>query len=144
MLDKAASKWEYCQMPHEDIARIVQAVQAVSNAQIADLGDISPETLIKLVSVVLQNFNSAAIADEGDGWVSSGDNPADMPLTTNQAAARLGMSRPFLIKLLDQGNIPFHRIGRDRRILLSDVNRFLGQRDEAKRQFKQSALAGSC
>lgn len=130
-------------MPHEDIARIAQAVQAVSNAQIADLGDISPETLIKLVSVVLQNFDTAVVTSEVDGWVSSGDNPSDMPLTTNQAAARLGMSRPFLIKLLDQGNIPFHRIGRDRRILLSDVNRFLGQRDEAKRQFKQSALSAS-
>lgn len=41
--------------------------------------------------------------------------------TPAQAAARLGMSRTHLYKLLDSGMIPFHRVGRDRRISGPDL-----------------------
>jgi len=50
------------------------------------------------------------------------DNPARR-ITTQQAARILGVSRPFVIKLLDQGEMPFERLGpsRHRRLKLSDV-----------------------
>jgi excisionase family DNA binding protein len=115
-------------VPHEDHARIAQAVQALSSAQISELGGVSFDTLVQLVSVVLGSQHST-------------DSSPDVPLTTNQAASRLGMSRPFLIKLLDQGDIPFHRIGRDRRILLGDVTDYLARRDAEKVRFMQAALS---
>jgi excisionase family DNA binding protein len=46
----------------------------------------------------------------------------------------LGMSRPFLAKLLDEGYLPFHRNGRDRRIAVSDVLSFIEERDRLKRE----------
>lgn len=49
-------------------------------------------------------------------------------LTTNQAAGLLGFSRPHLVKLCDRGDIPFHLVGRDRRIRASDVALLLEQR----------------
>ena len=134
-------------MADEDIARIALAVQAVTNAQIAELGDVSLATIVELVSVVLRNANSIAPA-ENEAWKAFGKSESvdphnDMPLTTTQASSRLGMSRPFLIKLLDQGVIPFHHVGRDRRILLSDVNAYLADRSAEKLRFKRAALAHS-
>jgi excisionase family DNA binding protein len=54
------------------------------------------------------------------------------------AAARLlGMSRAHLYKLLDAGEIPQSRVGRDRRIAMSDLTAYKARRDEESKQLAE-------
>jgi excisionase family DNA binding protein len=60
--------------------------------------------------------------------------PLNRDLTTYEAAALLNVSRPYLIRLLDQGAIPFTRTGTHRRIGYDDLMRYKSARDTAREQ----------
>jgi excisionase family DNA binding protein len=66
--------------------------------------------------------------------------PVMQELTTQQAANLLGMSRPFLIELLNHGDIPFHKTGTHRRVYRKDVLDYQAKRD-ANRKHILAAIA---
>lgn len=65
--------------------------------------------------------------------------PHNQRLTTQEAADILGVSRPTLVRMLDDGLIPFDQPGRHRRVLLRDLLAFQDQR-RTQRQAGLDAL----
>jgi excisionase family DNA binding protein len=58
--------------------------------------------------------------------------PNNAKLAIQEATEILNVSRPYLIKLLEAGEIPFHKVGQHRRIRLKDLMSYKEQIDNAR------------
>lgn len=77
--------------------------------------------------------------------IGSGDAvtlvPIQQMLTTQQAADLLNMSRPYLIKLIEKGDIPHSMVGRHRRLKAEDVFAYKSARDRARSKAMDELIA---
>ena len=91
--------------------------------------EVSPAVVRMLLDILEQTANGNAVHL----------SPLYAELSTQQAAEILNVSRPHLIKLLEQGDIPFYKVGSHRRLLAQDVLAYREQRYK-ERQRAMSAL----
>lgn len=58
--------------------------------------------------------------------------PVHKELSTQVAADLLGVSRPYFVQLVEDGKIPFHKVGKHRRVFAKDVLNFKEKINKAR------------
>jgi excisionase family DNA binding protein len=94
---------------------------------------VGPDGKTQNLPVSLYEFLVKLVADLCEGQ-SIAIVQNDAQLTTVEAARILGVSRQFLIKLLERGDIPHHMVGTHRRIYVRDLLAYKAKRDSNRRK----------
>lgn len=125
-------------MPSEPIIRAApEEVEQISRlAKLLEVGDLAfatasgaplglPPAVREMLSLALPRLA------RGDGVLVIG---LGAELTPRQAAEILGISRPYLMRLLKAGRIPSRTVGTHHRIAIEDVLAYKRERDEERRR----------
>lgn len=117
----------------EPLGRLVELLAGSQASGVAVLATPSgervpiPVELVELLGdIVLAMANGQAVTVA----------PHNQTLTTQEAAHLLGVSRPTVVRLLENGEIPYSQPGRHRRVLLRDVLEY----QERRRHEREAAL----
>lgn len=118
-------------MPTQDRQRIEEAAQDVARTSKLDLEEL-PEELRDQITSTLQ-----ALA-QGEAVYTIN---ANKPLTSNEAAKALGMSRTLLTRLCEEGRIESFKVGNALRVHGEEVARILNERSHATIEGREAAAS---
>ena len=117
-------------IPETDQRQVLELYQKIQRSRAKLVG---PDGKTQNLPVSLYEFLVKLIADLCEGQsVAIVQN--DAQLTTVEGARMLGVSRQFLIRLLERGEIPHHMVGTHRRIYVRDLLAYKAKRDSSRRK----------
>jgi excisionase family DNA binding protein len=129
-------------MPSVEKARVPLAISEGDQKQVLELYQkiqrsraklVGPDGKAQSLPVSLYEFLVTLLADLCEGQsVAIVQN--DAQLTTVEAAGMLGVSRQFLVKVLERDEIPHHMVGTHRRVYVRDLLAYKARRDGKRRQ----------
>lgn len=112
------------------LARDGKKILEAKNVEVEILVHEQNDTKIALPkSAVRVLIDALAYLSEGREVVVK---PLNEELSTQKAAEFLNVSRPFLIKMLENGEIPHRKVGKHRRVLLTDLEDYKRLIDEKR------------
>lgn len=131
---------EDSELAREATARIVPFARAQKPLQVRIIEAENQEPLVLPVGAValLKDILEAMAAGHSITVI-----PLHAELTTMEAADILNVSRPYLIKLLEANEIPFHKVGRHRRVRMQDVMDYKDRTDRAREAILDQMVAES-
>lgn len=98
---------------------LINQQKNVKSIEISVAGD---EARIKIPGKAFEHLREILQSMAEGKTVSLIDNEEE--LTTQEAADILNISRPYLVKLLESGEIPFTKVGKHRRVRFEDMNAY--------------------
>jgi excisionase family DNA binding protein len=114
----------------ESIRRLSRHLRKPHKLTLQVKGQKGPEAELVLSAGAVKRLGTALTE------IARGNSVAAVPvqaeLTSQQAADLLNVSRPYLIKLLDEGKIPHRKSGSHRRVALKDVLDYKRRADESR------------
>ena len=100
--------------------RAAKTTLTVTSTEVAQAGSVDPVSLESAVPPELARILTAVVAVvAAGGTVTIGSVPSEV--TTTTAAQMLDISRPTLMKLIGEGEIPAHKVGTHTRLKSNDV-----------------------
>jgi excisionase family DNA binding protein len=103
---------------------------------VIDRGQEAPIELPAVAVDLLLDILGAMAAGQGVTII-----PENAELTTVQAAGVLNVSRPFLIKLLEDNAIPHRKVGKHRRVKMEDVMAYKARVDKDRETVLDALVA---
>ena len=96
-------------------------IALLTNGQEIKVPSVISQTLIEVIKILNRGDSITLI-------------PMDKELTTQQAADILNVSRPYFVKLLENGEIPFRKIGAHRRVMMQDLMEYRFKRINSRKE----------
>lgn len=121
---------EHLALSEADQQQVLELYQKIQRSRAKLVG---PDGKTQNLPVSLYEFLVKLISDLYEGQ-SVAITQAGAQLTTVEGARMLGVSRQFLIKLLERGDLPHHMVGTHRRIYVRDLLAYKARRDSNRRK----------
>ncbi|HEY3284888.1 MAG TPA: excisionase family DNA-binding protein [Armatimonadota bacterium] len=126
LIDRALPKEEDRRQAKEAARRLVPLLRETPSVRL--IAADQPEVALTVPIQALRLF--AEVLSELAQGNAVTVLPTRAELTTQQAADLLGVSRPYLVRLLQEERIPYRRVGTHRRVLLTGLMEYQKSQEE--------------